>query len=45
MNTGGTQIAKVDVIDLYDHLNEPIGTRIMIVIPAKLYLEESVKLN
>jgi hypothetical protein len=36
MNTGGTQIAKVDVIDLFDHLDEPIGTRIMIVIPAKL---------
>ncbi len=45
MNTGGTQIAKVDVIDLFDHLDEPIGTRIMIVIPAKLFVEESIKLN
>lgn len=45
LNKGNTQIAKVDVIDLHNEQGDPIGTKIDIIIPAKLNITDFTPLN
>lgn len=45
LNQGNSQTAKVDVIDLYNEQKNPSGTKIDIIIPAKINVIDSSNLN